>query len=108
MGGSGSGNHWVPIDLSKHYTVAANSYIAGGKSGYAEFTSASVAPTFIDTHTEYAQGFIDFATQMGSLVSPSDQQMSTQRYIDTWASATPTAPTPPPPRLPPARPRSRR
>jgi len=80
--GSGSGNHWVPIDLSKRYTVAANSYIAGGKSGYTEFTSASVAPTFIDTHTEYAQGFIDFATQMGSLVSPAAEQMSTQRYVD--------------------------
>jgi len=76
------GNNWVPIECAKRYVVAANSYIAGGKSGYTEFTSAFVASTRVDTHTEYAQGFIDFATQAGSLVSPSPEQMSTQRYVD--------------------------
>jgi len=85
---------WAPIDPAKRYVVAANSYIAGGKSGYTEFTSATVAPTYVDTHTEYAQGFIDFATQAGSLVSPSDQQMSTQRYIDTVGKCHSNCPNP--------------
>jgi 5'-nucleotidase len=72
---------WSPIDTTKVYTVATNNYIAGGKDGYLAFAAVSGAK-YTDTYTEYAQGFIDYVTDLpdGLLLDVPLSEYSTTSY----------------------------
>ena len=70
---------WTAISTTTTYSVVTNNYIAGGKDGYLTFGTL----TFEDTFTEYAQGFVDYAREKGTLTALPDDQYSTQKYIGT-------------------------
>lgn len=77
---------WTAIDLTKSYVVVTNDYIAGGKDGYATFGEIFKDKTkVVDTYTEYAQGFIDYAKALKKagkqLKKLPEAEYSTQNYI---------------------------
>lgn len=51
---------WSDIDMSKIYTVVTNSYIAGGKDGYATFKTAQATNPGVDTYLDYAMSFVRY------------------------------------------------
>lgn len=66
---------WVPIDPMVIYTVVTNSFIGGGRDGYVSFLDAA---NFVDTFTEYAQAFVDYAESVGTLNDLPADEYSTQ------------------------------
>lgn len=78
---------WTPIDTSATYTVVTNDFIASGQDGYLAFKPIYDAGNFVDTFTEYAQGFVDYVdalTEAGQAVTKlPDSEYSTQNYIGT-------------------------
>lgn len=76
---------WAAIDTATTYTVVTNDFIASGRDGYETFGEVFSAGNFVDTFTEYAQGFIDYVELLeanGESLSklPLDEY-STQNYI---------------------------
>lgn len=76
---------WTAIDTSATYTVVTNDFIASGQDGYTTFGPIFAAGDFVDTFTEYAQGFVDYvnaltANGMNLQKLPVDEY-STQNYI---------------------------
>lgn len=76
---------WTAIDLATTYTVVTNDFIASGRDGYTTFGEVFEAGDYVDTYTEYAQGFIDYVE---SLTNAAQQvrklpaaEYSTQNYI---------------------------
>lgn len=76
---------WGAIDLAATYTVVTNDFIASGRDGYVTFGEVFAAGDFVNTYTEYAQGFINYVESL----TESAQQLqklpvaeySTQNYI---------------------------
>lgn len=77
-------SEWVAIDLAATYTVVTNDYIASGKDGYTTFGQVFYAGLYVDTYTEYAQGFIDFMEELtAALEKLPIEEYSTQTYVGT-------------------------
>ncbi|MBN7796580.1 NAD nucleotidase [Parahaliea mediterranea] len=76
---------WAPIDTGMVYTVVTNDFIASGQDGYDTFGPIFDAGNFVDTFTEYAQGFIDYVEAQTALGMPLGklpaEEYSTQSYI---------------------------
>ena len=76
---------WTAIDPAATYTVVTNDFIASGQDGYDTFGTIFDAGLYVDTFTEYAQGFIDYVeglTEAGAPVSKLPlEEYSTQKYI---------------------------
>lgn len=76
---------WSPIDLTATYTVVTNNYIASGKDGYTTFGEIFAEGLYVDTYTEYAQGFIDYVELITEEGEELDllpvEEYSTKRYI---------------------------
>jgi len=70
---------WAPISDGTTYKVVSNNYIAGGRDGYTEFSSASA---MVDTYIEYAEGLVLYARAQGTLIAPPITEFSTQGYTD--------------------------
>ena len=66
---------WEAIDVDATYTLVTNSFIAAGRDGYATFVSAT---NVVDTFTEYAQAFVDYAESVGVLEDLPADEYSTQ------------------------------
>merc|ERR1712048_1194727 len=73
-------NEWVPIDVKASYTVVTNSYIAGGKDGYA-FLAEVPSEKRADTFLLYSQTLVDFAKEKGVLEDIPKSEYSTKSYI---------------------------
>ena len=75
---------WVTIDLAETYTVVTNDFIASGRDGYTTFGEVFSAGDFVDTFTEYAQGFISYVERLTadglSLQRLPIDEYSTQEY----------------------------
>lgn len=71
-------NEWSEIDDDITYSVATNSFIAGGRDGYLEFIEATGV---VNTQQEYAQSFIDFAEDVGVLEDPDSEIYSTKSFV---------------------------
>lgn len=76
---------WSALDLAATYTVVTNDFIASGQDGYDAFGPIYDAGNFVDTFTEYAQGFVSFmewlsddGAALGKLPA---SEYSTQSYI---------------------------
>ena len=54
---------WEAIDEAATYTVVTNSFLARGGDGY--FTAEDLDK--VDTFKEYAQAFVDFVEEVGSV-----------------------------------------
>ncbi|ABC27320.1 5'-nucleotidase/2',3'-cyclic phosphodiesterase and related esterases [Hahella chejuensis KCTC 2396] len=76
---------WNAIDLNATYTVVTNDFIASGQDGYTTFATPYNAGLYVDTFTEYAQGFVDYVdalTEDGMTVDKLPiAEYSTQHYI---------------------------
>lgn len=80
-----------PIDLTKTYTVVTNNFIATPRDGYYEF--GNIAEELkVDSYVEYAQSFIEYIQDVGTLEKVSDENASTQVWADTTKAPT-EAPT---------------
>ncbi len=80
-----------PIDLTKTYTVVTNNFIATPRDGYFEF--GNIAEELkVDSYVEYAQSFIEYAQDVGTLVKVSDENASTRVWAETTEAPT-AAPT---------------
>ncbi|WLQ12730.1 5'-nucleotidase C-terminal domain-containing protein [Hahella aquimaris] len=77
--------NWSAIDLNATYTVVTNDFIASGQDGYNTFATPYNAGLYVDTFTEYAQGFVDYVdalTEGGKTVDKLPiAEYSTQQYI---------------------------
>ena len=71
---------WQPMDLTQHYIVVTNSFIASGQDGWATFADVLASGRFQDTYINYAQAFIDYARQKQILSRP-DKSMHSTRDI---------------------------
>jgi len=67
---------WGAISDTEEYIIVANSFIAGGKDGYATFPNGAQVNTYI----EYSQGLIDYAKDISTLVAPPIAEWSTQGF----------------------------
>ena len=78
---------WTAIDTSAIYTVVTNDFIASGQDGYATFGEIFDTGSYVDTFTEYAQGFIDYVEALtgngSNLNKLPDAEYSTQSYVDS-------------------------
>ncbi|GFH47259.1 hypothetical protein CTEN210_03733 [Chaetoceros tenuissimus] len=76
-----------PIDMTKTYSVVTNNFIATPRDGYYEF--GNIADELkVDSYVEYAQSFIEYAQDVGTLEKVSDENASTQVWADTTESPT--------------------
>jgi 5'-nucleotidase len=69
------GGNWVAIDVGATYTVVTNSFIASGQDGYVSFLDAV---NVVDTFVQYAQAFVEYATEVGTLNDLAGEEYSTQ------------------------------
>ena len=87
---------WAPIDLSATYTIVTNNFIAGGRDGYLTFATIT-GDAYVDTFTEYAQGFIDYVEGLTNnseeLTKLPAAEYSTQSFTDTDGCVHTTNPT---------------
>lgn len=78
---------WAAININTVYTVVTNDFIASGRDGYKTFGVVYDAGNYVDTFTEYAQGFIDYVKGLTSsgqaLQKLPMSEYSTQSYTDT-------------------------
>ena len=76
---------WTAIDTAATYRVVTNDFIASGQDGYDTFGVIFDAGLYVDTFTEYAQGFINYVealTAEGQSVTKLPlEEYSTQTYI---------------------------
>lgn len=76
---------WSAIDSSAVYKVVTNNFIASGRDGYTTFATPFDAGNFVDTYTEYAQGFVTYMHMLSDANSTLKKlpasEYSTQQYI---------------------------
>ena len=76
---------WTSIDTAATYTVVTNNFIASGQDGYDTFAVPYDAGNYVETYTEYAQGFVKYMellTQDGATLGKLPaSEYSTKNYI---------------------------
>ena len=74
-------NQWRPLDDTETLNVVTNSFTAGGRDGYITFGTVSDDGRAVDTFLDYAQSFVDYVLEKGTLSKPAMGEYSTQSYI---------------------------
>lgn len=69
---------WTPLEDTRSYSVITNSYIAGGRDGYATFGTVSDDGRALDTYLDYAQSFVDYVQERGTVSKLPADDYSTQ------------------------------
>jgi len=73
---------WSAIDSTRVYKVVTNDFIGAGRDGY--FTLDEIPDDLkVDTFLDYAQSFVDYVTDIGTLTKLPIEDYSTQSYINT-------------------------
>ncbi|MCD1646723.1 NAD nucleotidase [Marinobacter adhaerens] len=72
---------WRPLDDTESLNVVTNSFTAGGRDGYITFGTVSDDGRAVDTFLDYAQSFVDYVLEQGTLSKPAIGEYSTQSYI---------------------------
>lgn len=72
---------WLPLAADKTYQVIASDFIAGGHDGYTTLATI-VGERRVDTFLAYADSFLQYARDHGSLTRPASSDYSTQAFID--------------------------
>jgi 5'-nucleotidase len=62
------------------FNVVTNSFTAGGRDGYVTFGAVSRDGRAVDTYLDYAQSFVDYVKEQGSISKPAAEDYSTQSY----------------------------
>tara|TARA_B100001057_G_scaffold481237_1_gene555024 strand:+ start:1412 stop:3202 length:1791 start_codon:yes stop_codon:yes gene_type:complete len=69
---------WSALDSSSTYRIVTNNYIASGRDGYLSFKSVKNDGRYTDTYLDYAQSFVDYVLERGSIGKLPDSEYSTQ------------------------------
>lgn len=73
---------WSLIDESKTFKVVTNSFIAGGKDGYATFGNITEDKR-LDTYLDYAQSFVDYVKEAQVVEKLPIDEYSTQSFTNS-------------------------
>ena len=71
---------WSPIEPAKMYKVGAISFLASGKDGYITFAKVLEDGRGTDTYFDYAESFVNYVREVGTLTIPEDTGVT---YIST-------------------------
>ena len=71
-------NSWSPLDANANYRLVTNNYIAGGRDGYLTFKTVKNDGRYTDTYLDYAQSFVDYVLERGSVGKLPESEYSTQ------------------------------
>lgn len=81
--------NWTPLLDDEVYTVVTNNFISAGGDGYTTFAEID---DVTDLFLEYANTFVRYAQEQGTLVDPPLEEYSTQSFIPSDdATAGPTS-----------------
>jgi len=69
---------WSALDSSSTYRIVTNNYIASGRDGYLSFKTVKNDGRYTDTYLDYAQSFVDYVLERGSIGKLPDSEYSTQ------------------------------
>ena len=71
-------NSWVPLGMTTSYTLVTNNYVAGGRDGYLSFKTVKNDGRYVDTYLDYAQSFVDYVEERGTITKLPASEYSTQ------------------------------
>ena len=69
---------WVPLDMTRTYRLVTNDYIAAGRDGYKTFKTVKNDGRYTDTYLDYAQSFVDYVQERGTITKLPASEYSTQ------------------------------
>ena len=69
---------WSPLDSAANYKLVTNNYIAAGRDGYLTFKTVKNDGRYLDTYLDYAQSFVDYVLERGSVSKLPESEYSTQ------------------------------
>ena len=72
---------WSALDMNKSYRLVTNNYIAAGRDGYLTFKTVKNDGRYTDTYLDYAQSFVDYVLERGSVGKLPASEYSTQSMI---------------------------
>ena len=73
---------WTPLDMNRTYRIVTNNYVAGGRDGYKTFKTVKNDGRYIDTYLDYAQSFVDYVQERGTVGKLPVSEYSTQMLIN--------------------------
>ena len=73
---------WAPLDMDKTYRLVTNNYIAAGRDGYLTFKTVKNNGRYTDTYLDYAQSFVDYVQERGSVGKLPSSEYSTQALVN--------------------------
>lgn len=74
-------NLWSAFDMNKSYRLVTNNYIAAGRDGYLTFKTVKNDGRYTDTYLDYAQSFVDYVLERGSVGKLPVSEYSTQSIV---------------------------
>ncbi|MGB2027309.1 MAG: NAD nucleotidase [Candidatus Puniceispirillaceae bacterium] len=72
---------WTPLDMAKTYRLVTNNYIAAGRDGYKTFKMVKKDGRYTDTYLDYAQSFVDYVQERGTVGKLPASEYSTQNLV---------------------------
>jgi 5'-nucleotidase/UDP-sugar diphosphatase len=72
---------WSALDMNKSYRLVTNNYIAAGRDGYLTFKTVKNDGRYTDTYLDYAQSFVDYVLERGSVGKLPVSEYSTQSMV---------------------------
>jgi len=69
---------WGPLQMDRTYRLVTNNYIAAGRDGYLSFKTVKNEGRYTDTYLDYAQSFVDYVQERGSVGKLPASEYSTQ------------------------------
>ena len=72
---------WRPLDMNATYRLVTNNYIAAGRDGYKTFKTVKNDGRYTDTYLDYAQSFVDYVQERGTVGKLSISEYSTQSMV---------------------------
>lgn len=73
---------WSSLETERTYTVVTNDFIASGKDGYLTFKTVADDGRAVDTYLDYAQAFVDYVRQQGTINKLPSDAYSTHRFVN--------------------------
>ena len=73
---------WSPLQMDRTYRLVTNNYIAAGRDGYLSFKTVKNVGRYTDTYLDYAQSFVDYVQERGSVGKLPESEYSTQALSD--------------------------
>jgi 5'-nucleotidase len=67
--------------MSRTYRLVTNNYVAGGRDGYKTFKTVKNDGRYTDTYLDYAQSFVDYVQERGTVGKLPASEYSTQSLV---------------------------